>query len=181
MIDAMNEVKDNVAIWKSKITTSGGRVFAHSGLYSNYVTMEIITTELLRNILLALFCIFLVTLLLLADITLCLMVLLSVLLTLVNVGGFMHFWNLTIDTTSALLLTVILSIRLKNEKYYYNFFKVAMGLAVDYGAHIAHYFMTVENGDRNQRIQETLINIGPAVWHGGFSTFLAFVLLMTSK
>ena len=56
-----------------------------------------------------------------------------------------------------------------------------MGLAVDYGAHIAHFFMTVENGDRNQRIQETLINIGPAVWHGGFSTFLAFVLLMTSK
>ena len=56
-----------------------------------------------------------------------------------------------------------------------------MGLAVDYAAHIAHYFMTAENGDRNDRVTETLINIGPAVVNGGFSTFLAFILLITSK
>ena len=59
--------------------------------------------------------------------------------------------------------------------------KVAMGLAVDYGAHIAHYFMTTEEGDRNERVGKTLINIGPAVLNGGFSTFLAFILLITSK
>ena len=56
-----------------------------------------------------------------------------------------------------------------------------MGLAVDYAAHIAHYFMTAEEGDRNARVRKTLINIGPAVVNGGFSTFLAFILLMTSK
>ena len=56
-----------------------------------------------------------------------------------------------------------------------------MGLAVDYGAHIAHYFMTTEEGDRNERVGKTLINIGPAVLNGGFSTFLAFILLITSK
>ena len=56
-----------------------------------------------------------------------------------------------------------------------------MGLAVDYAAHIAHYFMTAEEGDRNERVRQTLINIGPAVVNGGFSTFLAFILLMTSK
>ena len=56
-----------------------------------------------------------------------------------------------------------------------------MGLAVDYAAHIAHFFMTAKEGDRNERVRQTLINIGPAVLNGGFSTFLAFILLMTSK
>ena len=56
-----------------------------------------------------------------------------------------------------------------------------MGLAVDYGAHIAHYFMTTEAPTRNERVEETLVNIGPAVLNGGFSTFLAFILLITSK
>ena len=39
----------------------------------------------------------------------------------VYVGGFMHFWGLTIDTSSAVLLTV------------------AMGLAVDYAAHVGRH------------------------------------------
>ena len=56
-----------------------------------------------------------------------------------------------------------------------------MGLAVDYGAHIAHYFLTCDEENRNKRIEKTLIDIGPAVLNGGISTFLAFVLLMTSK
>ena len=56
-----------------------------------------------------------------------------------------------------------------------------MGLAVDYGAHIAHYFMTCSEGDKNKRIEKTLTNIGPAVFNGGFSTFLAFILLMNSQ
>ena len=56
-----------------------------------------------------------------------------------------------------------------------------MGLAVDYGAHIAHYFLTCDEETRNKRIELTLIEMGPAVFNGGFSTFLAFILLMTSK
>ena len=56
-----------------------------------------------------------------------------------------------------------------------------MGLAVDYGAHIAHYFMTTEGTNKNERVEITLVNIGPAVLNGGFSTFLAFILLITSK
>ena len=56
-----------------------------------------------------------------------------------------------------------------------------MGLAVDYGAHITHYFMTTDGADRNKRVETTLIDMGPAVLNGGFSTFLAFILLITSK
>jgi Niemann-Pick C1 protein len=105
MIKAMNEVVDMLNE-RYDILGGKGRIFAHSDLYTDYVTMEIITSELFRNILLATIAIFIVTIILLADLIGSLMVLLSVVLTLVDVGGFMHFWGLTIDTSSALLLTV---------------------------------------------------------------------------
>ena len=74
----------------------------------------------------------------------------------------MYIWGLTIDTSASILVTI------------------AMGLAVDYSAHIAHTFMT-SRGERNERTANTMIKMGPAVFNGGFSTFLAFALLMTSK
>ena len=140
----------------------GARVFAFSQLYSNYKTMEIITTELVRNILLALLCVFLATLFLIANLFASILVVISVFITLIEVGGFMFFWGLTIDTSSAILITV------------------AMGLAVDYSAHIGHAFM-VTPGERDERIRITLVNMGPAVLNGGTSTFLAFAMLMLSK
>ena len=43
----------------------------------------------------------------------------------VDVAGSMHFWGLTIDTVTTIILIL------------------AIGLAVDYSAHIGHMFMTV--------------------------------------
>ena len=75
----------------------------------------------------------------------------------------MRFWGLAIDTSAAVLLSV------------------ALGLAVDYSAHIAHAFITKPGNSRDQRIQKVVVEIGPAVFNGGFSTFLAFSILMISK
>ena len=75
----------------------------------------------------------------------------------------MHFWGVMIDTSAAVLLTV------------------AMGLAVDYSAHITHSFLANTEGSRDERVKRTMLGMGPAVFNGGFSTFLAFSLLMTSK
>jgi hypothetical protein len=47
-----------------------------------------------------------------------------------DVMGFIYFWGLTIDTVSTINLLI------------------AIGLTVDYSAHIAHTFMT-ETGQRN--------------------------------
>ena len=82
-------------------------------------------------------------------------------MVITEVCGFMYFWGLSVDTIAAVLITI------------------AMGLAVDYSAHIAHAFMT-NHGTRNERTAEALVEMGPAVLNGGFSTFLAFALLMTS-
>ncbi len=140
----------------------GSRVFAYSFEYSNFKTMEIVTGELSRNILLALVCVFAATLVLIADIIASLLVVFSVFVTLVCVAGFVHFWGLTIEVFAAVLFTI------------------SMGLAVDYSAHVTHGFM-VAKGTRNERVHEMLTEMGPAVLNGGFSTFLAFVLLSTSS
>ena len=105
MIGSINSVKDAINAKKDTLGPEG-RVFAHSAQYSDFVTLEIITAELLRNILLAVICIFVVTLLLLSNIFASAMVVGSVILTLLDVAGFMYWWGLTIDTVSSLLLTV---------------------------------------------------------------------------
>ena len=70
----------------------------------------------------------------------------------------MHFWNLTIDVISCVNLVI------------------AVGLCVDYAAHIAHTFMVTSGENGNEKAIKALADIGPAVMNGGFSTFLAFIL-----
>ncbi len=142
---------------------SAAKVFAHSMAYSSYKTMEVISSQLLRNLLLVLACVLVATLLLLADIIGSLIVVASVSATLVDLAGAMYFWGLALDTSAAVLLTL------------------AVGLAVDYCAHLAHAFM-IETGDtRDERVREALVHIGPAILNGGVSTFLAFVMLVSSE
>ena len=62
-------------------------------IYAAWETDEIISMELYRNVALAFLCIFLTTLPLLSDLLGCAEVLLSVVLTMVNVSGLMHFWG----------------------------------------------------------------------------------------
>ncbi|XP_071954157.1 patched domain-containing protein 3-like [Antedon mediterranea] len=80
----------------------------------------------------------------------------------VNVSGFMYFWDIKIDVIVTML------------------FILSVGIAVDYAAHIAHTFMTV-TGTRNERTCHTMRNIGPAVFNGGFSTFLVVILMSLSN
>ena len=75
----------------------------------------------------------------------------------------MHFWGLTIDTVSC------------------NNLIIAIGLCVDYSAHIAHRFLLENSASKQNRVQSTMANIGPAVLNGGITTTLAFILLAGSK
>ena len=75
----------------------------------------------------------------------------------------MHFWGLQIDTASAIVLSVTL------------------GLAIDYSVHIAHAFNTCVGTSSDERIKKTMVEMGPAVFNGGFSTFLAFAILVFAE
>jgi Niemann-Pick C1 protein len=119
-VPAMNRVKDLIAS-----ANLSGRVFPISIGYASWETDEVISHELYRNIVLAIICVFITTLFLLANLSASLLVLLCVVLSLVDVGGFMHFWGLTIDTVSC------------------NNLIIAIGLCVDYSAHIAHRLLLI--------------------------------------
>ncbi len=114
-VPAMNRVKDVI-----RAANISGRVFPISIGYASWETDEVIAFELYRNIALAVVCVFITTLFLLSNFIASLLVLSCVLLSLVDVGGYMHFWGLTIDTVSC------------------NNLIIAIGLCVDYSAHIAH-------------------------------------------
>jgi Niemann-Pick C1 protein len=57
--------------------------------------------------------------------------------------------------------------------------QMAVGLCVDYAVHIGHTFMTIANKDKTERALKSVIDIGPAVFHGGTSTLLMFATIAT--
>ncbi|XP_070195122.1 patched domain-containing protein 3-like isoform X2 [Littorina saxatilis] len=138
------------------------KCFAYSPSYLTYETNKVLLLELYRNLGLAGAAVLIVTCVLIANLWTSLLVFFCVIFTVVDVAGTLQFWGTSIDTASSILLTL------------------TVGLAVDYSAHIGHTFMTI-SGPRKERTVATLRNIGPAVFNGGFSTFLAFVLLANSS
>merc|ERR1711902_479983 len=143
----------------TKVIDSAGSPyrFSHCKVYAAWETDEIIGYELWRNIGLAMVCVFIVTLILLANIPICLMVLIIVIITLSNIIGFLHFWDITIDIISCINIVL------------------AIGLCVDYSVHIGHAFL-VAKGSRQEKAVQAVSSIGPAVFNGGVTTFLALVL-----
>ena len=173
------------------------RVFAFSMMYSVWEISEVILRELYRNLGLATVAIYFATLLLLSNFRGSLLCLISVILTLVNVSGIMHFLGLSIDgvTSTALIICI--------------------GLSVDFAVHVVHTFTQtpVECGDirprvtpehdnvtsdsttsndktcwsycynqeKTIRMRKSLEAIAPAVLNGGLSTLLAVVLLAFSE
>ncbi|XP_052274727.1 patched domain-containing protein 3-like isoform X2 [Dreissena polymorpha] len=158
-IQAMDEMIDMVDNLKFN---GGGQCFVYSNpQYMFNETNKVLKLELYRNLLLAAVCVFVVTLILIANLWTSVLVFLCVVFTVIDVAGTMQFWDISIDTASSVLLIL------------------CVGLAVDYSAHVGHTFMT-HIGSKNERTMKTLVHIGPAVFSGGFSTFLAFLLLFNS-
>ncbi|XP_057299716.1 patched domain-containing protein 3-like isoform X2 [Hydractinia symbiolongicarpus] len=159
-IKAMDSLQESV---NEVVFNNGFETFAYTRFYISWETNKIISTELIRNLALAGIIVFLVTLFLIANLWVSLLVVTCVVFTLINIAGYMHFWGLTVDTVTTIQLIL------------------AIGLSVDYSAHIGHGFMASRDGDRKARAAHALEEIGPAVVHGGFSTFLAFVFLAGSE
>ena len=105
--------------------------------------------------------------------TLTLLVTTCVVYTNVCLFGLIHFWGLTVNPL------VVLNI------------VVAIGISVDYSAHIAYSFLTSpvpkdQGYDTPEKIRRykariALSKMGSSVFHGGFSTFLAILVLTQGK
>lgn len=160
------------AMDNSKLLTNEAQIHGYvtvwCKMFGPWTADKLISQELSRNIILALICVMGTTAILIAEMQTCFWILLCVLLTLLNVCGFMYFWGLTIDVVSCIGL------------------ELAVGLSVDYAAHVAHAFLNAESreDDVNARKTRTLIavrHIGAAVAYGAGSTFLAVSMLAFSS
>jgi len=153
----MRNVQKNV-----KETPFSNHSFPIALTYINWETDAIVGVELIRNVGIALVCIFACTLMTLGSWRGSIFVMMCVLLTCIDVSGFMHWWGLTIDITSM------------------NIIIISVGLCVDFCAHIVHGFLT-GHGTKAERVVYIMENIAPAVMNGGFSSLLALSLLAGSK
>ncbi|CAB3239013.1 unnamed protein product [Arctia plantaginis] len=160
-LPAMNGVKNLVK--STNITTGDGYRSVWSKVFATWVTDEIIAVEVERNIELALVCVMVCTVILITNLQMCLWIFLCVLLTLINVLGCMQKWGMTVDIVCCIGL------------------ELAIGLCVDYAAHVGHTFLTIKDGSNLDRSFKTVTSIGLAVLKGGGSTLLALSLLSASK
>ncbi|KAF5282163.1 hypothetical protein FQR65_LT02860 [Abscondita terminalis] len=159
-LPAMHSVID---IAKNNNFSSGdGFATAWSKIFATWVTDELIDIEVLRNLQLALLCVMICTVILVANLQICFWIFICVLLTMVNVCGFMQRWGVTLDMVSCIGL------------------ELAIGLCVDYATHIGHTFLTIQEGSLEERSLKTVVSIGAAVLYGAFSTFIGVSMLAFS-
>ncbi|XP_046405752.1 patched domain-containing protein 3-like [Ischnura elegans] len=155
-VKAMQSIRD--LIHSINFTTGPSRIVAYSPEYVSWTANQVIGEELLRNLGLTILTVALVTILLIQNFQSAIWVICCVCFTLVNLVGSMYLFGLTIEISTSIVILL------------------CVGLAVDYSAHIGHTFTRLA-GTRNERALATLVQVGPAVFNGGMSTFLAFVLL----
>ena len=139
-----------------------GKVFAYSSAWLNYEQYKAIEVEAIRNISSTMAVMVVIIALLIVTPSAVLVVCFCLCLIIINIIGYMHFWNLTFDSVTIIMLVI------------------ALGLAVDYSAHIGRAYMEMQ-GTPDERLQGCLANMGVAVLNGAISTCLPVLLLGGSQ
>lgn len=153
----MDSVRSDI----SAVSGNDGQIFAYGAQWLNYEQYKSISAEAFRNISITLAACFVIIAILVVEWKTVVSVSLSLCLTFTNIVGYMHFWGLTIDSVTVIMLVI------------------ALGLAVDYSAHIGRAYLE-KRGSPNERIVSTLEDMGVAVWNGAMSTFMAVLILGSS-
>ena len=119
---------------------------------------RVIAWETIRNVLMAGVGVFIMNVIVLASIPMAGIVVGMVALTDVMLFGYMWYADQYFNPVTAINLVL------------------AVGIAVDYSAHIAHSFLVL-SGDRLSRARGALEHIGGEVISGAFTTFLGIVVM----
>jgi predicted RND superfamily exporter protein len=139
-----------------------GNVFAFSDSWLSYEQYKSIAEEATRNIASTMAGMVVIIAILLISPKAVLIVCLCLCLIIINIMGYMHFWGQTLDSVTIIMLII------------------ALGLSVDYSAHIGRAFME-HTGTPNERLRNSLGDMGVAVFNGAISTFLAVIVLSGSE
>jgi len=159
-IKALDEIQTACSSWTD---LPGGKAIPYSYSFLSWETFKIIAEQMWFSLLQCLGAVLIITLGLIAHPLTSILVFLCVLMTIVDIIGFMQLWGLSIDSVLVIQLVI------------------AVGLSVDYAAHVGHNFMMQEGASRIERTVKTMGDVGAAVLSGGISTFLGVMLLALSK
>jgi len=153
-----------------------GDTFSFTQRYFDFEVYVVFQQEAVMNIGLALVAVFIVLMIVTANFTVTMFILLCVALVDLFLLGLLTFWDVTLNS-----VTVVNNV-------------VAIGLAVDYSAHIGHSYLLTDAPDKDENGKEmsnhekrrfkargALGSMGSSVFHGAFSTFLAIAVLSPSK
>lgn len=156
-IKSMDDTRAMVASWTDLPSS-----FPYCEKFQDIEGFKIINTELYRNVGLAILAVGLICLITVANFTTALLITINVAACIVEILGCMYAIGLVIDSVSVINLVL------------------AVGLSVDYSAHIGHCFMVKGGLSKDQRVIESLADIGASVVNGALSTFLAVAVLLFS-
>ena len=150
--------------------------FAFSQRFYDFESFVVFNRELSSNVISALCAVWAVVYLATGSTVVTNMVILCVTLVDLFLFALLYFWGVTLNSVTVVNIVI------------------AIGLAVDYSAHIGHSYLLVvplthdENGKeytdmerRNYKARGALKEIGGSVFHGAFSTFLAIMVLGPSE
>lgn len=142
--------------------SSGGASFPYSFQFLYWEEVGIIDQELIRNISICGAVVCVIVALMIPVPRIAIWVILAIVLSVVDLIGFLYWWGVTISSVSTIYVLI------------------SVGLAVDYSAHIAHMFVT-STGTADERALKALVRIGPCVFNAVMSTLLAVFVLFFSK
>ena len=156
-VKAMDTLRKQIA----SVSGNNGKIFPFGREWLNYEQYKSITGEAIQNLSITIAACFGIIALLVVEFKTVISVSLALVMIFVNIVGYMHFWGLTIDSVTVIMLVI------------------ALGLSVDYSAHIGRAYLE-KLGTPNERIVRTLEDMGVAVWNGAMSTFMAVLILGSS-
>merc|ERR1711920_74295 len=124
---------------------------------------DVLPQEAVTNILASLIVVLVVAFILIGNPKAAIFTFLGVAFSVVDIIGICHYWDINLNSV------VVVNLAL------------AVGLSIDYSAHICLAFMESSASSRHGRVIMSLRNLGPPLLHGGISTFLAIVVLIFAK
>ncbi|KOX74661.1 Niemann-Pick C1 protein [Melipona quadrifasciata] len=160
-------IADNITtmINNKNLTDEKITVFPYSIFYVYYEQYLTIWTETLSSLGLSLCVIFLVTLILTGlSLFSAIIVTLTVLMIIVNIGGLMYWWNIELNAVSLINLVV------------------AAGISVEFCSHIIHSYLKSNKSTKLARASDALNEMGSSVFSGiTLTKIIGIIVLRFSK
>lgn len=129
--------------------TDSIEVFPYSVFYVFYEQYLTMWPDTLKSMGISLAAIFIVTFLLMGlDIFSSLVVIITITMIIVNLGGLMYWWHITLNAVSLVNLVM------------------AVGIAVEFCSHLVHSFSVSIKPTRKERAADSLVRMGSSIFSG---------------